>query len=216
VSTGLLFYDPGVGASRVTVGLTAAVHQLASRWWESGGTEAVTVETVPGTERPALSYCAQVSDVVVDPETGQVLVSSVVTAADVSSVLRPRSHRMQIDGGTIMGYGFACLEDLLERDGQVWAPNLAELRLPTAADVLSLRTVLVDGGRGVGPANVEAVGELTNVPTAAAIANAVAEATGRRVRQLPLTAERVFWALHGETGGETRDEARSVARDGAC
>ena len=212
VSTGLLPYDPGVGASRVTVGLTAAVHQLASRWWESGGTEAVTVETVPGTERPALSYCAQVADVAVDPETGQVLVSSVVTAADVASVLRPRSHRMQIDGGTVMGYGFACLEDLLERDGQVWAPNLAELRLPTAADVPSLRTVLVEGGRGVGPANVKAVGELTNVPTAAAIANAVAEATGRRVRQLPLTAERVFWALHGETGGETGDEARDEAR----
>lgn len=101
-----------------------------------------------------------------------------------------------------MGYGFACLEDLLETGGQVWAANLAEFRLPTAEDVPALRTVLVEGGRGVGPSNVKAVGELSNVPTAAAIANAVAEATGCRIRHLPLTAERVFWALRDDTRDE--------------
>jgi CO/xanthine dehydrogenase Mo-binding subunit len=203
VPTGSLPNDPGVGASRVTVGLTTALHLLADRWLEAGGTKAVTIETGAGSEPPALSFCAEVADVAVDPETGQVLVLGLVTAVDVASVLRPRSHRMQVEGGTVMGYGFACLEDLLEADGQVWAANLAEFRLPTPADVPPLRTVLVEGGRGVGPAGVKAVGELSNVPTAAAIANAVAEATGCRVRQLPLTAERVFWTLGG-TGPEER------------
>jgi len=198
VSTGLLPYDPGVGASRVTVGITAAVRELADRWREAGGAAPVTVETGAGTERPRISFCAQVADVAVDPETGQVLVTRLTSAVDVASVLRPRAHRMQIDGGAVMGYGFACLEDLLEADGQVWAANLSEFRLPTAEDVPELRTVLVEGGRGVGPSGVKAVGELTNVPTAAAIANAVADATGRRVRHLPLTAERVYWALRGE------------------
>lgn len=203
VSTSSLPYDPGVGASRVTVGMTTAVRALAERWREAGGAEAVTVETGPGSESPVLSFCAQVADVAVDLETGQVRVVSLTTAVDVASVLRPRAHQMQIDGGAVMGYGFACLEDLLEGDGQVWAANLAEFRLPTAEDVPTLRTVLVEGGRGVGPANVKAVGELSNVPTAAAIANAVADATGCRLRQLPLTAERVYLAL--ESGRDVRE-----------
>lgn len=202
VSTTDLPYDPGVGASRVTVGLAAAVRRLAAAWREEEGAGPVTVVTEPGDERPALSYCVQVAHVAVDGETGQVRVMELVTAVDVGQVLRPRSHRLQIDGGAVMGLGFACLEDLLEADGQVWAGNLAEFRLPTAEDVPALRTVLVEGGRGVGPANVKAVGELANVPTAAAVANAVADATGCRVRELPVTAERVYWALHRRDGDE--------------
>jgi CO/xanthine dehydrogenase Mo-binding subunit len=77
----------------------------------------------------------------------------------------------------------------------VWASSLGEFRLPTAGDVPALRTVLVGGGRGIGPANVKAVGELTNVPVAAAVANAVADAVGVRVRELPITAERVYWII---------------------
>ncbi|MGH9108475.1 MAG: xanthine dehydrogenase family protein molybdopterin-binding subunit [Acidimicrobiales bacterium] len=198
VDTGSLPYDPGVGASRVTVGLTAAIHRLAVAWAEQGGTGPVEVATEPGKDRPALSYCAQVARVAVDPETGQVRVLELITAVDVARILRPRSHQLQVDGGAVMGLGFACYEDLLEADGQVWAPNLAEFRLPTAADVPPLRTVLVEGGRGVGPANVKAVGELCNVPTAAAVANAVADATDCRIRTLPITAERVFWALRDD------------------
>lgn len=97
----------------------------------------------------------------------------------------------------VMGIGFACLEDLLEDEGQVLASNLGEFRLPAAADIPVLRTALVAGGRGVGPANVKAIGELTNVPVAAAVANAVADATRARVRELPITAERVYWAIDG-------------------
>ena len=104
---------------------------------------------------------------------------------------------MQIDGGVVMGYGFACLEDLDEADGQVWAANLGEYKLPTARDVPSLRTVLVPGGRGHGTANVKAIAESLTPPVAAAIANAVADATGRRLRRLPITSEAIFAALAG-------------------
>lgn len=205
VSTTALPYDPGVGASRVTVGLTNAVHQLADAWRAGPRDEPVTVVTDPGADRPALSTCAQVAHVAVDPATGQVRVLELVTAIDVAAVLRPRSHQMQVDGGAVMGFGFACLEDLLEEDGQVWAANLAEFRLPTAEDVPALRTVLVEGGSGVGPANVKAVGELSNVPVAAAVANAVHDAVGARVRQVPVTAERVYWALHPDDAGRTEE-----------
>ena len=189
--------DPGVGASRVTVGFSRAVARLAEEWRASAHDGPVMVALPAAAEPPALTYCAQVARVAVDLETGQVRILELVSAVDVAEIVNPRAHQMQIDGGAVMGVGFACLEDLLEDDGQVLASNLGDFRLPAAADVPVLRTVLVTGGRGVGPANVKAIGELTNVPVAAAIANAVADATGARVRELPITAERVYWAIDG-------------------
>jgi CO/xanthine dehydrogenase Mo-binding subunit len=195
VATTVLPGDPGVGASRVTVGLSRAVARLAEAWLASPQDRPVVVDLPAGAEPPALSYCVQAARVAVDPETGQVRIVELISAVDVASIVNPRAHQMQIDGGAVMGIGFACLEDLLEDEGQVWASSLGEFRLPTAGDVPALRTVLVGGGRGIGPANVKAVGELTNVPVAAAVANAVADAVGVRVRELPITAERVYWIL---------------------
>lgn len=215
VSTSSLPYDPGVGGSRVTAGLTTAVQLLVDRWEESDRDGPVTVESAPADEPPALSYCAQVAHVAVDPETGQVRVTELVTAIDVATVVRPASHRLQIDGGAVMGLGFACLEDLLESDGQVWAGSLGEHRLPSAADVPVLRTVLVEGGRGVGPDNVKSVGELANVPTGAAVANAVANATGCRIRELPITAERVYRQLREHRGAQIGDHGQpDVSQEG--
>ena len=190
--------DPGVGASRVTVGLSRAASRLAAEWRASLRDGPVTVSLPAGSEPPALTYCAQVARVAVDLETGQVRILELVSAVDVADVVSPAAHQMQIDGGAVMGIGFARLEDLLEDDGQVGASSLGEFRLPAAPDVPVLRTVLVPGGQGVGPANVKAIGELTNVPVAAAVANAIADATGVRVRDLPLTAERVYWAIHAD------------------
>jgi CO/xanthine dehydrogenase Mo-binding subunit len=128
-------------------------------------------------------------------------VLEILSAVDVGEIIHPLGHQMQIDGGAIMGYGFACLEDLAMDGGQVTAANLGEFRLPSMGDAPALRTVLVAGGQGLTPANVKPVGELTNVPVAAAVANAVADATGCRIRDLPVTAEKVFWALR--TGPRT-------------
>jgi len=196
VATTALPGDPGVGASRVTAGQSRAVACLAEAW-RASAQEGPVLVTVPAAAEPAaLTCCAQVARVAVDTETGQVRVLELVSAVDVATIVNPRAHQMQIDGGAVMGIGFACLEDLLEDQGQVLASNLGEFKLAAAPDVPPLRTVLVEGGLGVGPANVKAVGELTNVPVAAAIANAVADATGARVRQVPITAERVYWAIH--------------------
>ena len=199
-STASLPFDPGVGASRVTVGMSAAVDRLATAWKNHTGDSPITVETTASSDKPALSYCAQVASVAVDADTGQIKVLELVSAVDVADIVRPAAHQLQIDGGAVMGFGFACLEDLLEGEGQVWASNLGEFKLPTATDAPVLRTVLVEGGTGVGPANVKAIGELPNVPVAAAIANAVAAATGCRIRDLPITAERLYWAMGPREG----------------
>ncbi len=201
--------DPGVGGSRVTIGMSEALDRAVRAWRDRRDpTEPVEIRSGPGAPTdPApptvSSYCAQVAQVAVDPATGQVKVLQIGSAVDVGRIVHPAGHQMQIDGGTVMGYGFACLEDLAEYDGQVTAANLGEFRLPVLADIPPLATVLVEGGQGVTTANVKPVGELTNVPVAAAIANAVADATGCRIRDLPVTAEKVYWAL------------RNGAQDGA-
>jgi CO/xanthine dehydrogenase Mo-binding subunit len=201
VATDELPGDTGVGASRVTIGVSAALTLAARAWRERRSPdEAVTIRSGPGTagepDSPAVSsYCAQIAQVAVDPATGQVKVLEILSAVDVGQIVYPAGHQMQIDGGTVMGYGFACLEDLAEDDGQVTAATLGEFKLPVLADVPPLRTVLLEGGHGVTSADVKPVGELTNVPVAAAIANAVADATGCRIRDLPVTAEKVYWAM---------------------
>jgi CO/xanthine dehydrogenase Mo-binding subunit len=197
VPTADLPHDDGVGGSRVTSSMSSAIAKAAEAWRSRTGDEAVLVVTEREQERPVTSYCVQLAQVAVDPESGRVRVLELLTAVDVAEVVNGRAHRMQLDGAAAMGYGYACLEDLDLRDGQVWAATLADYRLPTSAEVPRFRTVLVGGGRGLGALDVKSAGELANVPTAAAIANAVAAAAGVRVRDLPITAERVFVALSG-------------------
>lgn len=212
VSTGELPVDPGVGGSRVTLGIAATLGQAARAWRERTSNDQC-VEAGPPDQQatPIASYCAQAARVAVDPVTGQVKVLQIVSAVDVGEVINTLAHQMQIDGGTVMGYGFACLEDLAEEDGQVKAASLGEFKIASMMDVPVLRTVLVRGGKGATPAGVKPIGELANVPTAAAIANAVAAAVGCRIRDLPVTAEKVFWSIR-EAGQDAQDaQAAPVA-----
>ena len=132
----------------------------------------------------------------VDRETGQVKVIRVVTAHDVGTVINPLAHQGQIDGGFITGLGLAMTEELVTEDGQVLNGHLGDYKLPTISDIPPLETVLVYSSGGEGPYQAKAIGELANNATAAAIANAVADAAGCHLFELPITAERVFAALN--------------------
>ena len=200
VSTAALPHDDGVGGSRVTAALSRAVAQAAAAFTSGGSDQPVMVVVEPGDAPHVTAFCVQIAQVAVDPGSGQVRVLEILSAVDVAEVVNPRAHRLQIEGGAAMGYGLACLEDLVMREGRVWAANLGEFRIPSTVDVPVWRTVLVDGARGVGALRVKSVGELANVPTAAAIAGAVADAVGVRARDLPITAEKVYALLHSEGG----------------
>lgn len=201
VSTSLLPTDAGVGGSRVSLGATVAVAKAIEAWkqLEPGG-DVVEVVTEEGSDEPSGAYSAQLARVAVDPESGQVKVLEIVTAVDVAEIVNERAHQMQIDGGTVMGFGFAVMEDLLEEGGQVWAQSMGEFKIPNTADLPKLTTILLRGGRGVGPGNIKSVGEISNCATGAAIANAVADATGVRLRRLPIKAENVYWAMRKGSG----------------
>jgi CO/xanthine dehydrogenase Mo-binding subunit len=209
--------DPGVGGSRVTAAMSAAAAQAAAAWRERDDEGPVTVEVTASREEAVSSYLVQVAQVAVDPETGQLRVLELLSAVDVAQIVNEKAHQMQIDGGAVMGFGYACLEDLYEAEGQVWAANLGEFKIPSVGDLPALRTVLVRGGKGVASANVKAIGELPNVPTAAAIANAVAAATGVRVRQLPITAERIYDAMRRQAAvpGDLAKAGSDPAASGA-
>ncbi|HEY5272641.1 MAG TPA: xanthine dehydrogenase family protein molybdopterin-binding subunit [Acidimicrobiales bacterium] len=198
VSTDELPRDFGASGSRLTSSLALAVDLAAKAWFDRSGDEPVAVDLdslMQHVGPPVGSYCVQIAQVAVDPETGQLRLLEILTAVDVAEIINPKAHQMQVDGGVAMGVGFACSEDLDEQGGQVWAANLGEFKLPSSRDLPDLRTVLVGGGIGVGTANVKHIGETANVPTAAAVANAIANAVGLRLRRLPLTAERIYDGL---------------------
>ncbi len=143
------------------------------------------------------SFCAQVAEVEVDPETGAVKLLRLTSAHDVGRVLNPIGHQGQINGGIVQGIGYALMEEMRVEEGRVTNLSLGDYKLPTAADLPPLTTVLVDAHAGVGPYDIKAIGEVPTTPVAPAIANAVFDAVGVRIRELPITAEKVYEALQG-------------------
>ena len=141
------------------------------------------------------SFCAQVTEVEVDPETGQVAIRKITTAHDVGTILNPMTHQGQIEGGLIQGIGFAVMEELCVENGRVLTLHLGDYKIPTIKDIPKLKTVLVQHPAGPVPYQGKAIGEISVVPVAAAIANAICDATGVRLFELPVTAEKLYWEL---------------------
>ncbi|MEA2639142.1 MAG: hypothetical protein QOF51_536 [Chloroflexota bacterium] len=140
-------------------------------------------------------FAAQAAEVEVDPETGHVHLRRLVSAHDVGTIINPVTHQGQIDGGAIMGVGLAMTEELVREEGRITNPHLGDYKMPTSADVPILETILVPSSGGSGPHGAKAIGEMANNAPPAAIANAVADAVGAQLFELPITAERVLAAL---------------------
>jgi CO/xanthine dehydrogenase Mo-binding subunit len=172
----------------------------AVRGADEGRPLTVTVELSLPQREDVAYYCAQVAEVEVDPATGQVRVDRLVTAHDVGTIINPVTHQGQIDGGAITGIGLALTEELVLEEGRIVNGNLGEYKLPTTADIPTLETVLVSSPGGTGPHEAKAIGEMANNGPPAAIANAVADAVGARVYELPITSERVYAALAAQRG----------------
>ena len=149
---------------------------------------------------PVTSFTAQVAEVSVDPETGQVRLLRLTTAHDVGAVLNPLDHQGQIDGAVIQGVGFAMTEELGVEDGRVSTVTFGDYKIPGIADIPRLDTVLLESDLGSGPYHARGIGENPSGCVAPAIANAVADAVGARMHSLPITAEKVYHALTGGLG----------------
>jgi CO/xanthine dehydrogenase Mo-binding subunit len=125
-----------------------------------------------------------------------VRVCNAIQVVDVGTVINPTSHQGQLNGGFAFGFGAALMEDLpVDPGGHVAALSLGEYKLPTSPDMPPLRTTLLPTDIGPGPFGAKAVGEVTNSGVAPAIANAIDDAIGARVMELPLTAEKILASL---------------------
>ena len=142
------------------------------------------------------SVSAQIAEVHVDTETGKVTLRNMVSAHTTGKVINPLMHQGQIDGGVVFGLGYALTEEVLFDGPKITTTNLGEFKIPNIMDIPPLRThVMENVPAGPGPYNSLAIGEVANVPTAAAVANAVADACGVRITDLPVTSEKVYRAL---------------------
>jgi CO/xanthine dehydrogenase Mo-binding subunit len=142
------------------------------------------------------SVSAQIAEVHVDPMTGQITLRQMISAHTTGKVINPLMHQGQIEGGVVFGLGFALTEEVMFDGGKITTTNFGEFKIPNITDIPPLKTAVMENvPAGPGPYNSLAIGEVANVPTAAAVANAVADACGVRITDLPVTAEKVYRAL---------------------
>lgn len=139
---------------------------------------------------------AHFAEVEVDTETGQVQVIKVAAAHDVGKAINPMIVEGQIEGGVLMGVGYAISEEIkYDEKGKQQNYSYHNYLMPTAEDAPEIDAIIVESNDPSGPFGAKGVGETGMVPTPAAIANAVYNAIGVRFKELPLTEERVFWGL---------------------
>ena len=148
-----------------------------------------------GTPR-SIAFNVQGFRVAVQPGTGEIRILRSVQAADAGRVLNRAQCRGQVEGGAAQGIGAALFEDLrIDADGKVANPAFRHYLLPTLADLPRTEVLFADTYDRLGPFGAKSMSESPFNPVAPALANALADATGVRVRELPLAPDRVFRTL---------------------
>lgn len=153
-------------------------------------------QTGQGTPNITYGYVAEAVEVEVDVETGHVRVLDVICADDAGKVINPQLVEGQVEGAVVQGLGYAVLENLIVEEGYVQTPYLSNYLIPTVLDVPDrVQSVLLENPDPYGPFGARGVAEMPLIPMAAAIAAAVADATGVWINDVPLTPSRVLQKL---------------------
>jgi CO/xanthine dehydrogenase Mo-binding subunit len=152
-------------------------------------------ETGQGRVFPDFTYGTAGAIVEIDTETGEVEVKKIASAFDVGTAINPMRVEGQIEGGAAMGIGWALTEDVKFEKGIAKAQSFAEYIIATAVDVPEIKSIIVENHDGLGPFGARGVGEVVLAPVPPAVINAVADALGKRIKELPITGERILLAL---------------------
>ncbi|HEX7232689.1 MAG TPA: xanthine dehydrogenase family protein molybdopterin-binding subunit [Candidatus Binatia bacterium] len=144
------------------------------------------------TSAPGWPFGAQAVEVAVDRETGVIKLIRVASAHDVGKAINPLAVTGQIEGGIMMGLGYALSEGLLFDEGKITNASFADYKVPTARDIPAATAIIVEKNYESEPYGAKGVGEVSLFGIAPAVANAVARATGIRIKELPLSAEKLF------------------------
>ncbi len=165
-------------------------------------TEGLDPETGQGDIWPDFTFGTVAVEVAVDTETGQIELLKCAACHDVGRAINPAAVEGQIAGGTVQGLGYALMEEFALENGQVKTPSFAEYLIPTSADYPATDVIVLESGTGVGPFGAKGIGEPALTPAAPAVANAVADALGVRIHELPFTPERVLKAIAAAREGQ--------------
>ena len=157
-------------------------------------TDGLDPETGQGDIWPDFTFGAQAVEVAVDLETGQIELLKSAACHDVGRAINPAAVHGQIAGGSHQGLGYALMEEFVLEQGVCKTPSFAEYLVPTVLDFPSTEVIILESGTGVGPFGAKGIGEPALTPAAPAVANAVADALGVRINELPLTPKRVLTA----------------------
>ncbi|MDI7274977.1 MAG: molybdopterin-dependent oxidoreductase [Anaerolineae bacterium] len=170
----------------------------------------VAPATAPYQPKPAspdehlhFAYCfgTQAAIVEVDERTGEVEVLHVIAAHDAGRVINPQAAEGQVEGGVMMGLGYALTEEFVLQGGQVVTNDLRRLGVPTIARLPQVTAILIENLHPQGPLGAKGMAELPAAATAPAIINAIYDAVGVRIRRLPATPARVLCALQERRAG---------------
>jgi CO/xanthine dehydrogenase Mo-binding subunit len=160
------------------------------------------------------TFGAQAVEVSVDPETGQYEVERIAACYDVGRVVNPGLIAGQTYGGIIQGLGTGMMEELVldKKSGRVMNASLMDYKIPSTEDVPREMTIdFVETPQSDGPMGARGVGEHTMIPTPAAVANALFDACGIRIQDMPITAEKVLRALKARAREESHPEVPELA-----
>jgi CO/xanthine dehydrogenase Mo-binding subunit len=171
-----------------------SLKELAAKAAATGGPITASAGVNAGGQAPGFS--TQFCDVEVDPETGKVTILRFVAAQDVGRAIHPSYVEGQIQGGVVQGIGWALNEEYIyNAKGQLDNPGFLDYRCPVASDLPMIEPILVEVPNPTHPYGAKGVGEVNICPPMAAIANAIAAATGKRMTELPMSPPRLLAAL---------------------
>lgn len=189
--------DKGIGFQEV---VHSSLHSergmpILGRGYYNPPSEFPDFKTGIGNRSPTYSFGAQVAEVEINPQTGQVKVINITAAQDCGFALNPMSLEGQIEGSLHMGLGQAFYEDLYYDGGQLMTPSFIDYRIAGAADMPKIKCHLVESIDPEGPFGAKGVSEMPQVPTSPAIANAIYNAIGVQIKDLPITPAKILSAL---------------------
>ena len=182
-------------AELARISAAEGIHRSELAIFRAPFTDKVDPETGQGQVHPDYAFGAHAIEVAVDTETGEITVLKSVGAHDVGRAINPAAVEGQIEGGATQGQGYALSEEMIYREGRLMTPSFSEYLIPTTMDVPIVQSIILESRSGLGPFGAKGIGEAALTPVAPAIANAVADAIGVRIAELPITPEKVVAAL---------------------
>jgi len=168
-------------------------------YWPGKVPEHVRLEIEPSL---CWQYAAHGVQVLVDTDTGKVSVQKVFAAHDVGRALNPANCEGQIQGGFVQAMGGSMIEEMrFGARGRLMNPSFSDYKIPGSLDIPEIQAILVEEAHREGPYGAKGLGEISLVPVAPAIANAIYDAVGIRIKDLPITPEKVLKGLREQGQG---------------